>query len=60
MKTIYMLWCIVVRGASVIRIDDRCRLYWVAYKRHNGRWGEGATPQEAVWQAYRGKENTNG
>lgn len=62
LKTIYMLWCIVVRGTSVIRMDGERGIYWGAHDKpqdgyggHNGRWREGATPQEAVWNLYWGE-----
>lgn len=59
MKTLYMLYAIIFKGISVLRIADDWEqkdISWNAYNLpldesccHNGKWAEGDTPQEAVW-----------
>lgn len=61
MKTIFLFYCILFRGTSVLRVQDGLRgeVKWCAHDKpqdgyggHNGRWAEGETPQQAVWNLY--------
>lgn len=60
MKTIYLIYAILVKQISIIRLDrdlDGKNIIWAAhdnpqdgYGGTNGRWEEGLTPQEAAWK----------
>jgi hypothetical protein len=59
MKTIYLIYAILYKQVSVLRVDEDMRgkkIVWAAHDKpqdgyggHNGKWAEGSTPQEAVW-----------
>jgi hypothetical protein len=60
MKIIYLIYAILVKGISVIRVFSESGVVYAAhdkpqdgYGSHSGSWATGLTPQEAAWNLKR-------
>ncbi len=67
MKTLYLIYVILIKKVSIIRITRENKSYiWAAhdksqdgYGAHSGNWAEGSTAQKAVWNLRKNQMKKN-